>query len=123
MFDSPTLALGATTLYNTTADTIADVFLLKLENVTTGVAGLLSKNSTVAFYPNPFSSSTTIEINDFKNSFSVLYLFDIAGREVYKKQITNRKTEIQKGSLNSGMYLYKVVSGGNSIASGKIIIQ
>ncbi|MBL0327941.1 MAG: SBBP repeat-containing protein [Bacteroidetes bacterium] len=77
----------------------------------------------VAFYPNPFSNNAILEIKDYKNDNSVLYLFDIAGREIFKKQITNSKTEIQKGNLSPGMYFYKVLSQRNLIDSGKIIIQ
>lgn len=122
-FWSPTISFDATTLINSDSFSISrDVYLIRL-NDPTYTEDIYEKKQLVTVYPNPFSSSATIEIKDFKNDFSVLYLFDITGREVYKKQITNRKTEIQKGNLNAGMYFYKVLSKGNSIGSGKIIIQ
>lgn len=121
LFMGPSCNFGSVSLFGLSS--AYNVFVAKIDHATSLFEHSSSEESWIHFYPNPFSNNAILEIKDFKIDNSVLYLFDITGREVLKKEIKNQFTEIQKGNLNPGMYFYKVVSEDNLIGSGKIIIQ
>ena len=50
-------------------------------------------------------------------------IYDLSNREVSKYKIINRKTEISRENLSSGIYFYKVQNENEIIGSGKIIVQ
>ncbi len=78
-----------------------------------------------AVYPNPFSQSATLVLNNFKLQTSNLKLiiYNVIGSEV-RQQTTNDSQQftIEKGSLTSGMYFYDVINEKQTIARGKLII-
>jgi len=84
-------------------------------------------------YPNPFSNSTTINI-DFPVSVAASDAFDIKvwnqlGNEV-SNQVSHTIKENNKGSsitinntsLSNGLYFYSIVIGDRSVAQGKFTI-
>lgn len=82
---------------------------------------------TVKVYPNPFNSSTNIVINSLllkegkKLSLSV---YDLLGNEV--NRIDNISTSLiilDRGQLSQGMYFYKLTSGSETLATGKLIVE
>lgn len=78
----------------------------------------------IAFvYPNPFSDRTTLEIKNGSILNYELNIYDLFGKEIKKYEIRNRKTEISRGDLPNGMYLYRVKGNNQFISSGKLIIQ
>lgn len=81
-------------------------------------------------YPNPFSSSTAIVYKLNKHADVQLRIYDILGREVRKFNFENQSTGIHGihwdgknnygGMLSSGVYLYQLISGKNSITKKMI---
>jgi len=74
--------------------------------------------------PNPFSTSATIIFNSeliIKNP--ELKMYDVMGREVKQLAITNPQSEIDRDSLQNGIYFYKVTSEKGMIAAGKIMVE
>lgn len=83
-------------------------------------------------YPNPFSASTTITINDASqiNNYD-LKIYNDLGAEVVNTTITNQKTNLETNNLPSGIYFYNLVQSAvegtiriyEIIKSGKLISQ
>ncbi len=77
-------------------------------------------------YPNPFSTSTTIEYNipeDATNS--TLEIFDINGKLVDSKPINQTGTgiiEIQAGTLAPGVYHYRLIMGDAVSATKRMVL-
>ncbi len=69
-------------------------------------------------YPNPFNPTTLIDYSLPENNFVSLKVFDILGREVLTlvnetKESGNHSVEFDASGLPSGVYIYKLHSGGN----------
>ena len=81
-----------------------------------------TKNSFVSFYPNPFTSTVNITINDvtlLKNC--QLKIYNILGDEVINTRITKQNTTLETSKLPTGIYLYTMNSNNKTIQSGKLI--
>ena len=66
-----------------------------------------SFNSSIKFYPNPFSTYVNIEIsNEYINSD--LFVYDLLGREVLNLKLSALKTKIERNNLLKGVYLLKI---------------
>ncbi|MCF8370366.1 MAG: T9SS type A sorting domain-containing protein [Bacteroidales bacterium] len=90
-----------------------------------GIANLQENEIRVEIFPNPFSESTTITINNFdqKDNLS-LKLFVITGKEILSFPVSQKTFTLMKNSLPSGMYFYHIVNDRQEINySGKIVIQ
>lgn len=91
----------------------------------TGALGIADANfQTFSVYPNPTSSSVTIQLSTSENV--KVSLFDIRGRSVYNKMFTNSNTmfnqEITFDNLQQGLYLLNVETNGKK-ATKKLIIK
>ena len=63
-------------------------------------------------YPNPFSDFTTIQFKNVTPGKSFLSIYDMKGQLIREyKNITSDKIELQKGSLDRGIYIMKVTTG------------
>ncbi len=97
-----------------------------LNFTTTGIENATDNALTVSVYPNPFSTTATVEIKGkrkMENGKCELRMYDLLGKEVYQSTVINSKTEIHKGDLSSGIYLYKVFNKNEIIGKGKITIK
>jgi hypothetical protein len=72
-------------------------------------------------YPNPFSESTTIEI-DYSTGDGQMILYDFMGKEIRKYFNIKPKTKIDRGDLLAGVYFLKFEID-NRIFIQKLIIQ
>jgi hypothetical protein len=90
----------------------------------TGIANLNNEflNKTISIYPNPFSSSITIDVSNFGiNNRTELVIFNALGEQVVNTTITKQSSIIQTNNLTSGIYFYKVLENNKTIQSGKLI--
>jgi hypothetical protein len=91
-----------------------------------GITGItaVTANQTVTIYPNPFNTATSIVINDASQIDNAqLSVYSILGAEVINITVTKQVTTIETANLPSGIYFYKITSGGKIIQSGKLISQ
>lgn len=94
-----------------------------------GTVGIPSNNAAktneaVLFYPNPFSTYTTITINDASQiNKTELRIYNILGKVVINTTITKTTTTLKTINLPSGIYFYKMISNNRIIRSGKLISQ
>ena len=68
-------------------------------------------------YPNPFNPSTTIRYSIPKESFVTIKVYDIIGREIAtlvneRKAAGNYSVKFNAGNFPSGVYIYRIQSGG-----------
>jgi len=83
-------------------------------------------------YPNPFNPGTSIDILLPEDATVTFEIFNILGEKVYKKssnQSAGYKTLIWRGKTNlgsdvsSGMYIYRVRVGENSVTKKMILLR
>lgn len=91
---------------------------------TVGIEDLTNLKVNVKIYPNPFSNSTTLEIQTGTLTNYELKIYDIHGSEVHPEIIRNSDSfVISRSNLTSGMYFYRVKDNKQFISSGKFIIE
>jgi hypothetical protein len=84
-----------------------------------GVNELVNQKSFVV-YPNPIMQGKTLKI-DGLNTIYTFTLFDVNGKIVLKKVVTNNEININS-SISKGFYLYRVETE-NKLYNGKLIIE
>jgi hypothetical protein len=84
----------------------------------------LEGDMAISISPNPVHTAFTVTFNNSKLQTlnSKLFIFDILGREVLSKTLSNNKTEIERGDLESGVYMVKVRDGVREFAK-KLVIE
>jgi hypothetical protein len=87
------------------------------ELLSIGEVGTVEKNITV--YPNPFNTTLTIQANE-NNSNSQFSLYDMVGKLVIQKNITQASTVIEL-NVAPGMYLYRYTNDAGAVQTGKLI--
>ncbi|MBL4653254.1 MAG: zinc-dependent metalloprotease [Flavobacteriales bacterium] len=96
--------------------------------IATGVIPITTTEETIKsgislkLYPNPTSEHLTIEIlTPF--TLGEIYLYDIMGKAVLSKPVTNKKSELKLDHLASGIYYLSISLDNESATSKKIIIR
>jgi hypothetical protein len=71
-----------------------------------------------------FFLNLQIEYNFADKLDGVFEIYDFTGRMVYSKKLSETigKEQISVKYLSRGVYMYRLVSGGISIDSGKVVI-
>ncbi|MBI2279896.1 MAG: DUF3494 domain-containing protein [Bacteroidetes bacterium] len=91
---------------------------------TVGISALDATNEAITIYPNPFSTSATIVLNDFsKSNTTELRMYDVLGKEMMNEVITKSTTTFDTSNLPSGVYFYRVIDNNKNVQSGKLIKQ
>ncbi len=99
-------------------------YILNLNEAEKLLSDDLSSISTpvINVYPNPAQNYCVVETTGTK-TLSTIKLFNLNGELLLQKTSLGSQIRIERGTLPNGCYLYKVTSGINSIAEGKIIFQ
>jgi len=73
------------------------------------VKNISADNAGIFIYPNPLTSSSTLQLSTkLKNAEIVIY--DMVGKAIIRKKLTGDRMEIEKGSLESGVYFVKLMA-------------
>lgn len=81
------------------------------------------QKQTIRISPNPATSELEFSVPDSFNGNYTYSIFDTYGRCVYEKTKKQRETEkLNISHFKPGMYFLRIVSG-NSMASGKFIVE
>lgn len=115
-------ALTTTGALTTTALTIVAT-ALPSNCATAGIQLLDGTYQAVSIYPNPFS--TSISINNISQiDKTQLKMYNVLGAEVMSVNISNQLTTFETGNLPAGIYYYKIINDiGKTIQSGKLVAQ
>ena len=88
-----------------------------------GISSVNENSTSVEIYPNPFTTYLNIEINNFKNTSYGLKIDDLLGRTVFESEINAPFSLINRGQLQSGVYIVKIVQDNEIIVNKKVVIQ
>lgn len=84
---------------------------IEVTAVNTGVVEYTAENLYVKVYPNPATTSVTVEIDrGEENSPLQCRLFDLSGRELQRFQVMDDKFDVDIADFTSGIYLLHIQS-------------
>ncbi|MBI3238466.1 MAG: DUF3494 domain-containing protein [Flavobacteriia bacterium] len=107
-------------LSTTAIDAIAPAIPGNCSNL--GITSL--ETATAMLYPNPFSRSISIEIEDLSQmKTATLTIRNVLGEELIFLNLEKSVTVVETSDLPSGIYFYSLQSEGKTVQSGKICAQ
>ncbi|MES2620544.1 MAG: T9SS type A sorting domain-containing protein [Bacteroidota bacterium] len=80
-------------------------------------------NGGFALSPNPATTSVTLQLEQTPSSSTTFQLFDITGRMILQKPLTETTNRVELSGVSKGMYLYNVVSDKERLGTGKLIVE
>lgn len=84
----------------------------------------IEKSFDFNIYPNPFSTSLSVTINEEpKNSKVELWMYNETGEMVMKTIINNQASVLETNNFPSGKYFYRVVVDDKDVQTGSLISQ
>ena len=84
----------------------------------------LETGITLGAYPNPFSTTTTIEVENIYNRKISVNVIDPTGKVVSDLgSITQKRMSFDRASLANGMYFVQVLDAHGVLNRMKLIIQ
>lgn len=117
---SPTLGSGGWPLDNTPSNGMVYTFC----PATTQISDNIVYENTVHVSPNPFHLQTTLTFENSPNTVYTLTIFNNLGQIVRTvDQIVSTPLIIPRRQLGSGIYLYQLLTEGEPVAIGKLIIK
>ena len=81
----------------------------------------ITKTSNIVEYPNPANQFLNVDVQNSNNL--KLSLFSITGEKVYETQLYKGNNQLNLENLNSGIYLYSIISGDENIKTKRLIIK
>lgn len=78
-----------------------------------------SFENEITSFPNPFTNTLSFKLNNI-DDVSELRIFDLAGREIIKKEFINELT-LETFDFNPGLYFYTITNQNQILKKGKII--
>ncbi len=73
-------------------------------------------------YPNPFSQATTFNTVNLSKPLDI-EVSNMNGSQVWKTtNITNHEVVMERGNLQSGVYIYKIISANGQQVTGKLVV-
>lgn len=101
-----------------------DEIHFKSQPLHTGIKYSIRNADDIQIYPNPFRSSTTIYINDRISMEGMkIRIYDISGRLIYQKEVTNRKILVDGNLFDPGTLFYEIYNADGKVQIGKIILE
>lgn len=76
-----------------------------------------------SIYPNPMESCATIEIHPGNLTICDFKLFDLNGKLVKEQTLESNTSEIERGDLGAGLYVYTISTKNKILASGKLLVE
>jgi len=87
------------------------------------VVDLPGNKAQVQVFPNPFSEFTNIKVEGLNDAYD-FELLDMTGKVVRRVlSITTGWFEMNRETLGSGVYVYRICSKNNPVAYGKLIVE
>ncbi|MCB0628704.1 MAG: T9SS type A sorting domain-containing protein [Saprospiraceae bacterium] len=73
--------------------------------------------------PNPFFDRATIDIEGITLNEVEVVVYDMMGRLVRSEKHRANQFEVYRDNLPSGMYMFRLLTGGQTLATGKLIAR
>lgn len=106
---------------NTTFHTIGDNFVTVIITDTKNIEQ--EENTEVTVYPNPFNNIATLKVRGKYYNNLELKVYDTMGREVMQTTSTNNQFQLYKKDLNTGIFIFQLLSDGQLLKTGKILVR
>ncbi len=74
------------------------------------------------FYPNPFLNSSQLELSEEMSNAKII-IFDIFGRQKRIIHSTGNKVILDKRDFSPGIYFYQIISKGENLCKGKVVVE
>ena len=81
--------------------------------------GVYETMSKINVFPNPADDYIEFDFND-NSILSTIEIYNLQGKKVLNKKLINN-SKVSISHLVSGMYLYRIIQGGNQ-QTGKLFI-
>ncbi|PCJ87868.1 MAG: secretion protein [Flavobacteriales bacterium] len=83
------------------------------------------KSLEVMVYPNPSKGNFELRIlnDELKSENTELTIYNVLGEKVFQSTIINNQLTIKRGDLKSGMYFYRLELDGETVKTGKLLIN
>jgi hypothetical protein len=105
---------------NTTYHTVGEDFV----TINLAIGEIYEEKVAVKVFPNPFTHSTTIQVEGKEYQNLKLSVFDVTGRLVTQERSTYTNTiQLQNNNLQTGVYFYRLEGDGRLINTGKLMVQ
>jgi len=81
-------------------------------------------NENYKVYPNPATSDVIIELNTLHNDDIYFQLYDLEGRMLNKVSMKGKtKITISRNGLQSGIYIFRIITNQSVTGAGKLIFE
>lgn len=91
-------------------------------NVATGINRQEAAAAEVQVYPNPASSQVHFAVSG--KGAKEVHIFDITGKLLESKALTNGTLKLDVSDYNKGVYLYRILStDGETVKTGKLTVN
>ena len=90
-------------------------------NTPNGVFSQTKEQNLFIIYPNPLTSSFILQFNTQVSNAEVV-IYNMLGKEMLRKKLTVSSMQIEKGSLEGGVYFVKVENDGREYVQ-KIVVE
>lgn len=81
-------------------------------------------NHAVTIYPNPFSTSTHVKLNDLSGiDKAECKIYNLMGKEMMSTQLNQELTTIETEDLPTGIYYYRIMSDNKIKQTGTLVSQ
>jgi hypothetical protein len=91
------------------------------EFFTTGTSDLITIMLICSVYPNPTTSTVTLNVDNQSTENLSFQLYDLSGKLLIQQKINGNQTPIQMEALSSAIYFLKVIDINKTIQEFKII--
>jgi hypothetical protein len=78
---------------------------------------------SVQIYPNPFNEKINFKIMDKPGRKYTLTLYNNLGQKISEYKISSREYSIERNTLSSGLYFYKLSDDKGEVRSGKLVAE
>jgi hypothetical protein len=94
------------------------------ENTHVGISDLHSAKAELLVYPNPAVDFVSVSFENPSAIAHTFTLYDMSGRLVrVHNNIYDSSTQIERGSLNDGIYIYSLSNDNGLVGEGKLILK
>jgi hypothetical protein len=80
----------------------------------------LLNNSALSIYPNPTSDFVSIKSENLPEQKFTFSMFNVQGALVYSKEV-DASEKISLEQFPSGMYIYQISKGNDTLGQGKLV--
>lgn len=93
-------------------------------DLTTGLASIENTgNVEITIFPNPFTNSISVQLNDNSIRNGVFTLYNALGAEVSSTDLRNQLNTISTTACITGVYYYQISGANGIVQTGKLIAQ